>query len=480
MNLDFLKDKAFEIMNKTISGRETITRKEFETIIDHLEETLKESEIANKEPVHHKSEGEQQQEDHRNTKFLAHTALEMVEMETFKEVSEYVCENLYQQLEGKAIITVVDYYTEKNLWKMVSFKGVNNIKKLASLTGINLESLSGSVETQFFENLKKGTLTPLDFDIPALTNGKLSQYQGSQVKRLFSIESLYCITFTKSDTILGNVSIFTRKGCPPLNKHLIEAFISQASQFLQQIHIRQQLKKALKKAEQSDRLKSSFLNNISHEVRTPMTGIIGFVELLKQPGLTEEEKNEYTDIITKSSNRLLILMENLMDISLLQTDQVQANEKSFNLNELLDELSLVYKPTAESKGLDFKLKKDLTDENSIIKADPLLLEKTLKQLLNNAFKYTEKGLVRAGYKYKGDHLEIFVSDSGIGIEPELKDEIFDYFRQAELGINRRYEGSGLGLSLAKSYVSLMGGSLNLKSTVDKGSTFYFSIAYKPK
>ncbi|MFW6019438.1 MAG: sensor histidine kinase [Bacteroidales bacterium] len=417
--------------------------------------------------------------------FLAQSALELVEIKSLDELYEYTANTLYQLLNKKAIITVVDYHMEKNYWQTKQIRGVENFNKISSLLGFDLYSMTGQTETQYLNQLERGKLTELDFDLPGLTEGKISAFANNQIKRILSIDKIYCIVFKKHANMFGNVSIFPKKGLTTLNGPLIEAFIGQVSNFADILNHKQmleekekKLKQALEKAEESDRLKSVFLTNISHEVRTPMNGIIGFTEMLKNNNPTEEEYYDYLHIIEQSSNRLLKLIDNLVDISLIQAKEVQLKTREFNLNKKLRDLYSRYNASIDKELITLDLQLAWKDSVSCIATDPVLFEKIFIHLLDNAVKYTSKGTITFGYTLKDNKPEFFVSDTGIGIHKETQDKIFVYFRQEYSGLNRQYEGAGLGLAICSGYIKMLDGEIWVKSTPQNGSTFYFTIEYK--
>ncbi|MGM0496694.1 MAG: transporter substrate-binding domain-containing protein [Bacteroidota bacterium] len=242
--------------------------------------------------------------------------------------------------------------------------------------------------------------------------------------------------------------------------------------------INKELEKARKEAEESDRLKSAFLANMSHEIRTPMNGILGFADLLKNPQLTGTKKMQFIDIIRKSGERMLEIINNLLDIAKIEADQTEVEYSTTSVNDLLDELAVFFRPEAERKNLELKHKTALSSSDALIVTDTTKLNQILSNLIKNAIKYTKEGEIEFGYTLEKDMLQFYVSDTGIGISPELQEKMFDRFRQAELDVSREYEGAGLGLSISKAYVEKLGGKIWLKSTLDKGSTFYFTIPYK--
>lgn len=240
----------------------------------------------------------------------------------------------------------------------------------------------------------------------------------------------------------------------------------------------EKLRKAEQKAKESDLLKSVFLQNLSHEIRTPMNGIIGFTELLNNEGLTFDQKKQYAQIIAKSSHQLMNLVNDLLDISLIETGCSPLVERKVNINTLLDELKNTYESWT-TENVILELVKELPDQQSIIMVDEDKLRQVLNNLLNNAFKFTEKGHIRFGYILNENELEFSVEDTGIGIPPELYELIFDRFHKADLDIAKLYEGIGLGLSICRGNIALMGGRIWVKSELGKGSSFYFTIKYNP-
>ncbi len=235
---------------------------------------------------------------------------------------------------------------------------------------------------------------------------------------------------------------------------------------------------AKERAEESDRLKTAFLHNISHEIRTPMNAIVGFADLLNDPELLPEESKKFTEIIIQNSNQLLSIITDLVNIATIEAGQEKVQEKEININSIC---RLVYEQfllKAEKQKITLILKSSIPDSDSRIITDETKLVQILTNLLSNAIKFTERGSVTFGYELKNNNLEFYVKDTGIGIPSEKQDEIFKRFRQLEVTENRQYGGSGLGLSISKIYVELLGGKMWISSMPGKGSTFYFTIPYK--
>ncbi len=238
------------------------------------------------------------------------------------------------------------------------------------------------------------------------------------------------------------------------------------------------LEAAKKKAEESDKLKTEFIQNLSHEIRTPMNGIIGFSSFLNKPDITTEQRTKYVEIIRSSSNQLLRIIDDILEISLLGTNQEELIEESVSLNELFTELCLIFELKTKQKGIDLQVVKPLSDKESTIITDNTKLHKILSNLIENSIKFTKTGFIKFGYKKDNGKILLYVEDTGIGIKPENYEMIFKKFSQEEKEISQKTGGLGLGLSIVKENVKLLGGKIDLKSTKGKGTTFFVTIPYK--
>jgi PAS domain S-box-containing protein len=267
----------------------------------------------------------------------------------------------------------------------------------------------------------------------------------------------------------------------------------------------QELRQAKEHAEESDRLKTAFLSNISHEIRTPMNGIIGFAELLKKPDLTGEQQQDFIRIIKKSSDRMLNTINNIVDISKIETGQMKLTLSETNINEQLEFICNFFKPEADTKGITLSLNTGLLNSQANIITDRSKIYAVLTSLLSNAFKYTKKGRIEFGYdmvafdplhiaetlhatSLRATDLKFYVKDTGIGVPADRRQAIFERFMQADISDTRAFQGAGLGLSISKAYVEMLDGRIWVESdpgaeTVGsngegKGSVFYFTIPYK--
>ena len=235
----------------------------------------------------------------------------------------------------------------------------------------------------------------------------------------------------------------------------------------------QELIAAKQKAESSDRLKTAFINNISHEVRTPLNGIIGFADLVTKPDISDEEKRSFISMIKSSSKRLLDTMTAYMDISMIVTGNMQVQQKPFDLHHLLGSLFDQYLPLCTMK----KIKLDMHVPDPLvpleINSDVSLYTKIISHLLDNAVKFTCEGVISFGYTREGNEMILFVKDTGVGIRKEIQSRIFEQFLQEEDSNIRGFDGSGLGLSIVQGLVRLLGGEIGLESEKGRGTTFYF-------
>lgn len=235
--------------------------------------------------------------------------------------------------------------------------------------------------------------------------------------------------------------------------------------------------KAKERAEESDRLKTAFLHNISHEIRTPLNAIMGFSQMLTDQELTRDDRVSFSDIIQKSGQQLLVIINDIVNISSLEAGQETCNKKSFNVNNLIRQICDQFAIRTKEQGLTIKLNLPVSDDNAYINSDEIKFIQILSNLLTNAFKFTHKGYVEVGYELQREAMQFYVKDTGIGIPDDMHDEIFKRFRQIEVGDSRKYGGSGLGLPISKAYVKLLGGDIWLDSVVGEGTTFYFTLPY---
>jgi signal transduction histidine kinase len=237
-----------------------------------------------------------------------------------------------------------------------------------------------------------------------------------------------------------------------------------------------EMEKAKNEAEEADRLKTEFLNNISHELRTPLNGVIGFSELITTE-TREEQIKEYAKNIQKSGYNLLKIIDQLLDITLIESKEMEKINNDFCIQSLFNEIHQRYSchEKVTNKQIELLYDNKSNEVPTMVFSDNIIIKRILLSLLDNAFKFTSIGGICFGYSIKQKHLEIYVQDTGIGIAPSKQKIIFNRFRQADGSQNRRFGGMGIGLFLVKSYVNLLNGEINFKSIEREGSEFMIRI-----
>lgn len=314
-------------------------------------------------------------------------------------------------------------------------------------------------------------------DVSSLPPGLAKEVlEPQEIKSLLAIplmQDSICIGFVGFDSVLQSHTYSESE----------QQILSIFAQMLVNIRLRkaaeEELIRAKEKAEESDRLKSAFLANMSHEIRTPMNGILGFSQLLKEPGLNCEEQQEYIHVIEQSGERMLNVINDLINISKIEAGQMDVTISKTNINEQLDYLHTFFKPEADRKGLQLTRSCPFSQDQAYIETDREKLYAIMTNLIKNAHKFTEKGSIEFGYELKDDDILFFVKDTGIGIPENKLKEVFGRFVQADTSFTSDYEGSGLGLAICKAYAELLGGTIWLESEHGLGSTFFFTIPYRP-
>jgi signal transduction histidine kinase len=255
-------------------------------------------------------------------------------------------------------------------------------------------------------------------------------------------------------------------------------YILIRDEILRKNKIEIELKQAKQKAEESDRLKTAFLSNMSHEIRTPLNGILGFSSLLEDDYYSPSEKSEFIQQIHQNGNDLMVLINDIIDISKIQENQLSIHLVEFDLHALLDSLYEHFNHVyfiAHQSQVRFILEKGSGSPQFKIVSDPDRLKQVLTNLINNAIHYTRSGFIKYGYKKNESSIDFFVEDSGMGIKRENTKAIFERFYQANHPYSNNVKGFGLGLPISKGLVDLLGGTLQLHSEYGKGSCFFFSL-----
>lgn len=273
-------------------------------------------------------------------------------------------------------------------------------------------------------------------------------------------------------------SYWIRITCQPIIDEFgnFRGYFSVQQHITKEVELRLQLVKAKEEAEESNRLKTIFLGNLSHEVRTPMQGILGFAEILENPKLSELKRKEYINIIKRRTADMQNIIESLLDMASLETGEIKAFPVNVNLHDTIEQVFFKVKQDHDltEKSIQLVLKNNLK-LTSEAKIDPQHLHQVVTNLISNAIKFTSSGLVILSCEERSSSFAIHVVDSGMGISPDKIEHIFEPFRQAHEGISRSKGGIGLGLSICKKMVEMWGGTIHVVSKLDAGSTFSFTI-----
>jgi PAS domain S-box-containing protein len=395
-----------------------------------------------------------------------------------------------------AIANIIGYFTETG--QLESIKGyiVDNTKrKLAELQLIKLSRAVEQNPASIVITDVKGNIEYVNPKFTRLTGYSLPEVLGENPRILKSGFTPYEDYKNLWDTILSgrewqgefqnrkkNGEIYYESALiSPISddKGNIMNFLAVKEDITGKKILMEDLIAAKEKAEESDRLKSSFLANMSHEIRTPMNGILGFMGLLQEPNLSGDERDEYIKIVKVSGNRLLSTINDIIDISKIESGQSKIAVSKADINHMMQQLFRFFRPEAEDKGLDFKIAELLPEDKSRVLTDGYKLESVLVNLIKNAMKFTRNGSIVYGCQIDGDKLKFTATDTGVGIPPQRMGSIFERFVQAETSLSRPFEGSGLGLSISKAYVEMLGGEIQVKSGLGRGSEFTFTVLYHP-
>jgi PAS domain S-box-containing protein len=277
----------------------------------------------------------------------------------------------------------------------------------------------------------------------------------------------------------GHVLMMTTTGSPTYdNNGNIIGYCGVNTDITERTKMMSELVQAKEKAEESDKLKTAFINNISHEIRTPLNGIIGFGQFLAEENLTKEERLGYFNLIQKSSNRLVNTVSDYIDIARIVSGTMEVNNKEFDLIQFFDIISQKTHNICEEKNIDFKVFTPMINGKLMLNSDAEIIDKVLYILLENAIKFTNHGCISCGFNVLNGFIDFYVKDTGRGIAKNQLEKIFIMFSQEDTSNTRGYEGSGLGLTIARGLVQLLGGTISVVSEKGVGSTFSFTVPYK--
>ncbi len=420
---------------------------------------------------------------HDNLIFLSNSALELLGLSSKDQIYQYIPEKLGIFLDS-AVVVVSSYDEEQKRAVVENYSGTGPFDKhLEKILGNPLKGLIFSVNNLQDLLEHAGSVITLKDEMLEEGVGLLTTDVIKRLRRLLQIHKIYNITLARDNKLLGNITILTLNKSIIKFKHIIETFVHQVSVALHRSQLEYELVKAKNKAEESDKLKTAFLANMSHEIRTPMNGILGFAEMLNDSSLNAVNRKKYLQIINSNGKMLINLIDDIIDFAKIESNQVNMLQDDFSLNNLINQVQssfLTSRLKRDKSRVRIITKKSFPDEKSFIRTDPIRLRQILTNLVGNAIKFTHKGYIEFGYNLQNNHtLLLYVKDTGIGIAAEKLQLIFERFMQADSSPSRKYGGSGLGLPISKGLVELLGGKMWAESTLQEGSTFYFTLPFHP-
>jgi PAS domain S-box-containing protein len=357
----------------------------------------------------------------------------------------------------------------------------------------NLESILNNISDAILISDHEGNILSCNSQAKKIFNCTGEEKDHTKLQQLLSDEmNPFDFSTVWEDTQMGKTIVFEGKfrALHSRRKIILQvsvnktiwngnlAMVSVMRDFTDQKKHEEDLITARKKAEESDRLKSAFLANLSHEIRTPMNAIMGFTDFLRRPDLASDKRETYISIVRESGNHLLSILDDIIEISRIETGQISPNYSAVNLKNCVSDLYKTLKITIpKTKHIDFILEDSSIPDDVILSTDKVKLSQILANLINNAVKYTEEGRVCLSYTISNSsgNIEFSIEDTGEGIDPKFHTVIFDRFCRLDSDLAMKMGGSGLGLAISKAYVEMLGGAIGLKSEHGKGSVFSFTI-----
>ena len=424
-----------------------------------------------------------------------------------------IAEEILQKSE-RMLQSVLDHFPGVVFWKdtesvylgcnqnFATGAGLNNSTEIVGKTDFELpwgETEAEHYRADDFEVMENGRQKLNILETQLQSDGRIIWFDTSklpfldskgQIIGLIGISNdISKLKTVESELILANKElIFENKEKGKRSEELVIANRELLFQIEENEKRSQELITANYKAEESNRLKTAFLNNISHEIRTPFNVILGFLKLILEEETSSNEKLEFGQMINQSALRLMNTIDNIIEISQLQSGKLDVFATEFNIKLLTSELLNSFISDCHAKDLGIKVTHDLVNGREHIFTDRLKLRSILSNLIENAIKYTKRGSIDFGYIFKTaswiceadepitpTEIEFYVRDTGIGISKAQQTKIFEQFMQADVSTTREFEGTGLGLAITKAYIEGLGGKLWVESEVGKGSTFYFTI-----
>ncbi len=423
-----------------------------------------------------KKSEEKEKKIRRNLVILNETAIKILALPSNGDIFSIIGDQL-KKINPDCAFTLTSYVTRKNQLKTEYIHaGQNFIDTFFRLTSFKLRGMSVSVPEEIQNELLAGEFREIKGGLYDLFYGTLPKKLCVRTEKVLKLNKFYSRGISHKGNLLGNLTIVTFTGQPDIDIDLIDTLIIQASFGIERMKLEEELRTAKESAEEMNHLKSVFLANMSHELRTPLNGILGFSELL-----TDHVENprfrEMASVINRSGIRLLDTLNTILDFSTIESKNVTLKYSQENIIILLKGIVGKFMDEASKKGISLKYDPPRSALQGFIVKN--ILEKIIDQLLSNAIKFTNSGSVVLRVNHKGKKgkrmLEIRVIDTGIGIPASEQAHIFEEFRQASEGFTRKFEGTGLGLTICRKFTTMLDGQMSVESEPGKGSTFILLI-----
>ncbi len=424
-----------------------------------------------------RKEAEERERHYReNAEWLRNSAIELMELPAEKDIYRYIGENLDRMI-GNALIIISEIQEDQSLVIPRHLYGLSQpfLEQLISILGLNPIGKKYELGPSLAQMYEEQKIKPFDGSLAEFARGSHSERLIKKIEQQLNLKKIYTVGLKRESRLLSAIHILKFREPEIKNIRFVETFLNQASIALQRRILENELRAAKEKAEESERLKTAFLGNMSHEIRTPLNIMLGYIQMFDTPNISYEERKNYIDLIQHSSEQLLDIINDILSMAKLETGQQQVQKQPFNINSLMSEVYIAFEQRARRKNLEFHCHQPLPQEQAWITSDETKVRQILHNLLNNAFKFTEKGSVEMGYRLSEGHMILYISDTGIGIPKDQQDRIFERFTQVEQTNQRKYEGTGLGLSISRGLAQLLEGEMSVNSRVNKGTTFYLKI-----
>lgn len=427
--------------------------------------------------ITHRKKAEEREHHYRqNAEWLHHSAMTLMELPTEKAILQYIGESLHKMIpKALIIVAAVDEEEQVVIPRYFHGLGYNRLQKVFRLLGVDPVGRRYALSEYLAGVYREQKIIPFEGGLRDFSRGYHRDGILHKIEQLLNLKKIYTIGLKRNNRLLSAIHILKFNQPELSDIRFLETFLHQASIALQRKILENELRQAKEKAEESERLKTAFLGNMSHEIRTPLNIMLGYIQMFEDTGLSQEEKKSYIRAIHQSSDQLLDIINDILSMSKLEAGQQKPQPHKFNLNSLLQEIFTNYEVRAHRNNLGFHYHTPLPGEKSVVWSDETKIRQILNNLLSNAFKFTNRGSVEIGYRLRDHQLELYVSDTGVGIPESHHDKIFERFTQVENPGHRKYEGTGLGLSISQALAGLLGGEMKVESREDRGTTFYFLL-----